>query len=313
MLLIVVYDAITQAVRVSPSQISFNDTSSLDYITHNLTVTNDAIYPVSYNFYSNISTAIEPYNRTGSIYNSLNQPSVNREAIPIIDFSVSEIYLNPGESQIVTVTVTPPNTDPQDHVIYGGYIHFVPLNQNDSNSTHYVNVGQAKPIHIPYIGIAGRQRDLPILGSDIHTYYYSETYVNKTENQITYKFNPKVSYDKLDYFVIVEFDLINPTKMITAELVQLPSMDLLGYVMLPNTDMPATPRGSDLYIGWNGYYFNSSAANIDSEKVDTRYAIPSLTGSYSLQLKALKLFGNPEQEDNWDMWRSGIINIERID
>lgn len=279
-----------------------------------MTVVNDAIYPVSYNVYNNISTAIVPYNRTGSTYNSLNQPSVNKKAISIIKFSLSEIHLNPGESQTITVTVTPPNTDPQDHVIYGGYIHFVPLNYYNSNSTHSVSVDRAKHIHVPYIGIAGRQRDLPILGSDIHTYYYNETYINKIENQITYKFNPKISYEKSDYFVIVEFGLINPTKMIVAELIQLSSMNFLGYVMLPNTDVPATSRGINLYIGWNGYYLNSSTVNIiDSEKVDARYAIPSLTGSYFLQLKALKLFGNPEQESDWDMWRSEVINIERVD
>lgn len=313
MFIFIVYDAIIQTVRVSPSQISFNDTSSLDYITHNLTVINDAIYHVSYNVYNNISTAVVPYNRTGSIFNSLNQPSVNKEAISIIDFSSSEIHLNPGESQIITVTIKPPNTDPQDHVMYGGYIHFVPVNQNDSNNTQSVRIDQAKPIHVPYIGITGRQKDLPILGSDMHTYYNNETYINKTENRITYEFNPKISYDRLDYFVIVEFDLINPTKMITAELVKLPSMDSLGYVLLPNTDIPATSKDSDLYIGWNGYYFNNSVVHINPENVDATYAIPSLTGSYFLQLKALKLFGNPEQENDWNTWRSEIINIKRID
>lgn len=298
----IVYDAITQPVQVSPSEISFNDTSSLNYITHNLTITNGATYAVSYSISSRISTGIKPYNQTGSTYNSLNQPSVNQDATSTIQFSQSEIHLNPGESRTVTVTVTPPSTNPQNHIMYGGFIQLSPSNEA---STH-------KAIHVPYIGVAGSQRDLPIFAENIQQYYSNDSAITQTADQVTYKFNSSRSYFKTDYFVLVEFGLINPTKIVKAELVSQLDKQVLGHVMLPATNVPATPKGNVMYVGWNGYYFNDTATSVESDRVDGGYAIPPTNGSYLIQLSALKLLGDPQNETDWESWRSGIIHIDRI-
>ncbi|KAL9542274.1 hypothetical protein PS6_009883 [Mucor atramentarius] len=300
--LVQVYDAITQPVLISPSEISFNDTSSLNYITHSLTITNNATYAVSYSISSKISIGIAPYNQTGPMYNSLNQPSVNQEAPATIQFSTSELHLNPGESQAVTVTVTPPNADPQNHIMYGGFIQFNPLNQT---STH-------KAIHVPYIGVTGSQRDLAIFKEGIQPKYNNQSAITLTGNQVTYKFNASISYFKTDYFVLFEFGLINPTKMIKAEVVRELDKQVLGQVSLPETNVPATPKDNDMYIGWNGYYFNDTVASLEADQVNSTYAMPSTTGSYFIQLSALKLFGDPQKEMDWESWRSGIINIDRI-
>lgn len=297
-----VYDAITQPVLISPSEISFNDTSSLNYITHSLTITNNAIYAVSYSISSKISIGIAPYNQTGSMYNSLNQPSVNQEAPSTIQFSTSELHLNPGESQVVTVTVTPPSADPQNHIMYGGFIQFNPLNQT---STH-------KAIRVPYIGVTGSQRDLAIFKEGIQPKYNNQSAITLTGNQVTYKFNASTSYFKTDYFVLFEFGLINPTKMIKAEVVRELDKQVLGQVSLPATNVPATSKDNDMYIGWNGYYFNDTVASLEPDQVNSTYAMPSVTGSYFIQISALKLFGDPQKEIDWESWRSGIINIDRI-
>ncbi|KAL9544843.1 hypothetical protein MBANPS3_007427 [Mucor bainieri] len=302
--LVQVYDAITQPVQVCPSEISFNDTSSSRYITHNLTITNGASFPVSYSVNSQISTGIQPYNQTGSTYNSsLNQPSVNQDAASTIQFSANEIHLNAGESQIVTITVTPPSTDRQNHIMYGGFVQFNPL--NNSSST-------LRSIHVPYIGVAGNQRDLPIFAEDIQAYYNNESAIIQTEDQITYKFNGSRSYIKTDYFVLVEFGLVNPTKMVKAELVRPLDQQVLGHVTLPYTNVAPTSKDKNMYVGWNGYYFNETVARLETDKVSARYAIPSTNGSYLIQLSALKLLGDPQNDTDWESWRSGIINIDRI-
>ncbi|KAK4517872.1 uncharacterized protein ATC70_001220 [Mucor velutinosus] len=300
--LVQVYDAIIQPVHISPPEIGFNDTSSPNYITHNLTITNGATYPVSYSISSKITTGIKTYNQTGSTYNSLNQPSVNQDATSAIQFPKIEIHLNPGESQIVTVTVAPPSTDPQNHIMYGGFIQFSPLN----------NTSTLRALHVPYIGVAGNQRDLPVFAENIQSYYSNETAIIQTADQVTYKFNSSRSYFKTDYFVLVKFGLINPTKLVKAELVRHLDKHVLGHVMLPATNVPATPKDNDMYIGWNGYYFNDTAASLEPDKVDGRYAIPTTNGNYLIQLSALKLLGDPQNEADWESWKSGIINIDRM-
>ncbi|KAL0145538.1 peptidase S8/S53 domain-containing protein, partial [Mucor lusitanicus] len=300
--LVQVYDAITQPVQISPPEISFNDSSSSNYLQHNLTITNNAIYPVSYSISSKISTGIEPYNQTGSAYNSLNRPAVNREATSTIQFSQSQMHLNPGESQVVTVTVTPPSAGPQKHIMYGGFIQFDPLNVTSTLAS----------IHIPYIGVSGSQRDLPIFADSIQSYYNNASNIIQTADQVTYKFNSSRSYFKTDYFVLVKFGLINPTKVLKAELLRQQDKQVLGHVMFPATNVPATPKGNDMYIGWNGYYFNNTAVNLEPDQVDARYAIPSTNGSYLIQLSALKLLGNPRNDADWETWRSGIINVFRV-
>lgn len=94
--------------------------------------------------------SITPYDRVISGYKLLD-PAPNTEAPANIKISAVEISLGSGQSGTVTVTVHPPNTDPLDHVMYGGFIQFYPANNN-----------HAKALHVPYFGVVGNQRDIPI-------------------------------------------------------------------------------------------------------------------------------------------------------
>ncbi|KAG2201320.1 hypothetical protein INT47_001408 [Mucor saturninus] len=150
-----VYDAITQVTHITPAQISFNDTSSTDYKTQTLTITNNGLHELTYRIFNNVSVTITPYNRAYTGYSLLlNPPSVTSMSATL-DISEEEVQLGPGQSKTISVTVQPPNADPLDHVMYGGFIQFYPINSQ-----------QAKALHVPYFGVVGVQRDIPVFMPD---------------------------------------------------------------------------------------------------------------------------------------------------
>jgi predicted phage tail protein len=65
------------------------------------------------------------------------------------------------------------------------------------------------------------------------------------------------------------------------------------------------------FASWDGYYVNQSAYDAFDSKKDTFEALytPVPSGEYVIRLRALKVFGDQNNEADWETWLSGPITI----
>lgn len=77
-----------------------------------------------------------------------------------VHFHETSIVVDGNQSAVATIAFHPPDTKPEnEHAIYGGYIEI--RSQNDEDDV---------PVHVPYIGAQGAQRDLAILDRNVSQY-----------------------------------------------------------------------------------------------------------------------------------------------
>ncbi|KAI8085140.1 peptidase S8/S53 domain-containing protein [Halteromyces radiatus] len=168
------YDMIKNPIHVSPSQISFNDTSSLiDYKTHTLQITNLGGESVNLTIHHRPSKSVNPYDSkketskkssSSSTFNrhdqsdedngnhyTLLEPVSRGDAQVELVFDKQQITLAPGQMIPIQIQVKlPSNTSSYDYQMYGGYIVW----ESTSDET--------KQASVPYFGVLGSMPDLPI-------------------------------------------------------------------------------------------------------------------------------------------------------
>ncbi|KAI8142150.1 peptidase S8/S53 domain-containing protein [Fennellomyces sp. T-0311] len=280
--LVQLYDSITQPVHVSPGSISFNDTANL-IKTHTLTVTNHGDSIASYEITNNVSVSVVPFNDSAQVDYTWNTPLAVGSDSARLRFSRKTIKISPGSSAEITVSVMPPDTDLKHHIMYGGYVQF---------KSH---VRDYKDITVPYFGIVGNQRDLPIfdqggpLVSDINmtTWHGSnDTFVfERTES------TP---------FAMLMLSLITGPRHIFASLYDETGSVLGSAFPAGELDflarMMKTYSSSVLHV-WNGTYYR------DDQVVDLK------PGNYRIGFEALKVFGDPNNSHDWEKHFSATIQI----
>lgn len=262
-----------------------------------------------------MSVSILPYNQstTGYTYIQPSSSSFNSPTASII-FSLNEVCLKPNESQEIQITVQPPDTNPLDHIMYGGYIQLDPIPSSS----------QAKALHIPYFGIVGSQRDIPIIDQNFNMI------VQNNATNITYGINDTIIYDftasyadegNEDEFMslLINFKLESPTLVLKGEVLE--DNQVLGYAFQPitylerdfvnNTDHPSEP------LIWNGEYFKNVPYDILGFSEENTPTIPKdeyvsvQSGNYSLRISALKQFGDLNNDEDWDSFTVGPIVVTR--
>ncbi|KAI8138497.1 peptidase S8/S53 domain-containing protein [Fennellomyces sp. T-0311] len=287
--LIQLYDSITQPVHVSPGSISFNDTAHL-HKTHTLTITNYGDSIVSYELVNNISASVVPYNASEEIDYISNSPIVIGTDSARLRFSKRSIKLSPGSSTEITVSVMPPNTDPHLHIMYSGFVQFKSL------ITGY------KDITVPYFGIVGNQKELPIFdeggpvvmdASLTTSYVGNDTYVFDRSDQGT-----------MPYFAIF---LRTGTRQISAPLYD-EHGSVLGYAFRPGrlSWWMRTPKSYAMYfvVPWNGTYYSTEDIN---QEVHSSAVGP---GRYRVGFEGLKVFGDPNNSNDWEKYLSATIQVK---
>ncbi|KAG1048825.1 hypothetical protein G6F43_008814 [Rhizopus delemar] len=283
--LVQVYDAITQRTHITPGQISFNDTATTHYRKQSFKVTNHGSKTIQYELVNQVSTGISPYDIAKSGYTPL-EPAVNVAAKANLRFSSKTFKLAPGQSKTITVTVTPPKTDAKKHIYYGGYITL------KSKQTK-----NGKDIRIPYVGVQGKQKDLPIfdegypyIGSSTQSYGVNDTYTYDRSKSSTAPFTV--------------YRLLTPTRLMKTELIDSAGKSL-GLYATGTAHLSRNFNDDKSYESafvWDGTYVPTSFAGA--------VALPAPAGTYRFRVSALKLFGNPKNEKDWETFTSGPIVLK---
>lgn len=286
--LVQVYDTIVQKSHIYPSQISFNDTATTKYRTKTITITNRGKKTISYEVKNDITTGISPYDVKNSGYTPL-EPALNSVAKANLRFSTKSFKLAPGKSKKITVTVTPPKTNPRDHVFYGGYIHVV--NKQKTNG--------ARDLRVPYFGVVGSQKTLPIFDEGF------PTIIDQKSNEYTPKDTFTFDRSSLTNAPIAVLRLITPTKTIKADLLDAKTKKVVGQFL---TGLDYVGRnfltGDDKYkqVLWDGTYIPTGFHDA--------LPVAAPAGTYLWQFSALKLLGDPKNKKDWEVYTSGPIVVK---
>ncbi|CDS09870.1 hypothetical protein LRAMOSA02547 [Lichtheimia ramosa] len=288
--LIQVYDTLTQGVHITPAAISFNDTANIGR-THKLTIKNNGDSTVSYQISNNMSVAIQPYDQDPYIY---SEPVIyindERNSEATFKFNKKTIKLGPGKSTTIKLTVTPPtkHNSPNDHIMYGGFIQFKSQQPN-----------KHKDLTVPYFGIVGDQRKLPLFMPDspvVTDENQSKLYNNKDD---VFVFDPK-NATTVPYFI---YGFRTPTAHLKATLYT-ESGKALGTVWSANYEIGRNTL-SEPYTAtiWDGTYKPTIG------KFEFPVSLQAPKGKYRIGWKALKLLGNPNKSQDWESWTSCIIQV----
>ncbi|KAI8346175.1 peptidase S8/S53 domain-containing protein [Blakeslea trispora] len=285
--LVQVFDAITQGVHASPAEISFNDTATTKYRTQTITVTNHGSKTVQFDVTNDAAIGISPYYLQATGYTPI-EPAGNVIAKASLRFSKKTFKLAAGASQKITVTVTPPKSDPKDHVFYGGFIHL--------KSKQLKNNADVK---IPYFGVNGKQSELPIFDKDFPLIIGMDSKQYTTDDTFTYDRN------QTDSEPIAVLRLLTPTAHVKTELIDTKTNKSIGQFLTGLDYLGRNFQAESQYnqYKWEGTYVPISVGNV-------AIPIPVPSGTYKFRMSALKLLADPSKASSWEKWTSGPIVVK---
>ncbi|KAG2218799.1 hypothetical protein INT45_005446 [Circinella minor] len=291
--LVQVYDAIYQTSHISPGSISFNDTANLNR-SQTLTIFNNGDSIAWYEITNHVSISIDPYNQTSDIsaYEFNSPPQYIDNGTAHLRFSRKTIKISPGSSTEVQVTVTPPETDPKLHIMYSGFIEF----KSKLPNSH-------KDMTVPYIGIVGNQRELPIF----------DTKLNCIAADRLYELDELYTFDRNNESTqfVIGMVFTTPSKLIVFRLYDYGTKMELGYALKPmknryRDDGSKARIGTDLWDG--SYYETLPPSNLERTlPVPQKHEVKP--GKYQIVVQALKLFGDPNNKNDWEDWTSNVIQV----
>ncbi|KAI8148975.1 peptidase S8/S53 domain-containing protein [Fennellomyces sp. T-0311] len=293
--LVQVYDAIYQSVHVSPASISFNDTEHLNR-QHTLRISNRGQDIVQYKVVYRNSVSLLPYNFQANDI-QFNEPAMSATNVNTaqLQFSQDTIIVHPKAHVDLTVTVLVPDINEKLHVMYGGYVFLQNTVENQASIT------------VPYIGIASKQRELPMFTRDIHPILRDssgqETEYN-TDNPLTYNRN----IPQTQPTILVS--LFTPSRLVEFPLYNVQGQEIgLAFAHSVNSNGRATtakPFSSALL--WDGTFRVRNAGFISDKKNPPKQMV-QIGSSYVIGVRALKIFGNPSNPNDWQEWKVGPITV----
>ncbi|EJP61235.1 subtilase-like protein [Beauveria bassiana ARSEF 2860] len=278
------WDAAHATTLVKPASLAFNDTlHRAQFLT--LHITNTAKEDVTYRL--DALTADTLYTFVSSRPSVGQSPPVHESAV--IEISQRDLVLGPGRSASVNISVTDPiGLDPGRLPVWSGWIAI-----NSSNSGL---------LTIPYLGLSGSLKDQPIIVSGgvsllehYNPWYEAEDKDLQDGGLIRYRITDDNSWG------LVAQVRIRPslgTRLVRAEVVPVSPRkwlaDRLQDRNLTAFTLEMFSHTEGIYETWNG-------------RLASGDYIP--TGRYKLAVRALRLFGDPNIESDWDLLETVTFQV----
>ncbi|KAI8377473.1 peptidase S8/S53 domain-containing protein [Radiomyces spectabilis] len=280
------FTALTNFIHISPSQLSFNDTSRLDTKTHTLQITNHGTTSVGAHLHHEPSLSIDTFD--SSVGNFVPaEPAERGHARIDLEFSTTVLELEPGETAEIQVTAELP-PPPHHYEMYGGYI----VLKTESNDT----VGS-----VPYFGILGRMKDLPLFDQG-YPFIASSDKLSKVSSEI-YEFD--ISQDAILPSLVVRMLMATPEVHITV-------LDADNKLVGELEGSPFTwerSRLDDKYFEWVVQWNGKVKSSNNATGISTSEAQMIDHGYYRLHIEALRLMGDRTENSDWEKWTSRLIHI----
>ncbi|KFA47278.1 hypothetical protein S40293_10279 [Stachybotrys chartarum IBT 40293] len=277
--LIQVYDAAYTTAYLQPSALSFNDTANFAE-TLNFTIYNEGTRNIAFDI-SHVPTHTL-YTLDEDAY-AYWRPGPNVAEYAELAFSSSKVTVAPGEANIIAVTATPPAG--LDEARYPYWSGFIAVNGSDGSSLSLAYQGLSGSLHdavtIPEVGGAFMGNSLYPPGYPLRA---NTTFTLPTPgNQVVDPYEVPLP--------VVNIDMTWGSLQVTADVVPLRSCASNSTVQRGTRSIgqvqgfpaPFMPRGFFYWL-WFG-------------QLDTGDFAPA--GRYKIVVRALRIFGDPSNEDDW--------------
>ncbi|OBZ91183.1 Minor extracellular protease vpr, partial [Choanephora cucurbitarum] len=302
-----------QQFHVTPAKLSFNDSAHFDSQKHTITIHNHhshktltfhinhdpSLTVLGFSTEHNSSAPSEPI----GLYNHNN-------SVAAISFSKTTVTVPAGKSIDVKLQIKPPTDTfkPSLHAIYGGFVS--------------VTTGNLKA-NVPYIGMIGNMFDLPILDRQAKSTSYapfpfpsiglSDGKTTLTGNQTVHveiKHNKDKTFGSGGVFILAR--LLTGTPVLQFQVLNAKTNKIIGDIPMSSDSTPrkwmsrntiSITESSSVYYSWywSGEYVprDSTLTSVKQKKVKI-----VKSGQYRIKIRALRVFGNPEQKNDWEEWLS---------
>ncbi|CAE6439697.1 unnamed protein product [Rhizoctonia solani] len=329
-----VYNAIKATGSLTPSELLLNDTANFNG-EHILLLNNCGKKPVTYKLTHVPAGTANTINGTEATAGPV--PLVNgAAAVKIIP---NKVTVPPGSTASVCVTFKPPaGLDPTTFPVYSGYIKATGSDNTTLRSTYMGVAAKLKDAKIfdmtdAYFGVK-----LPIMTDSWGSYVppdASATYTMKSGD------TPSVFYRLVQGTPLLRLDLIDSKTNITSnqrrsriegkftrrcKVYSRPGSTLPGHSMwdwlFPNDGKPCDGTFANVetlgvlyqedYLSRNSLAQNPDVTDFNVIQV-TEFAngtaIPD--GSYKILVRALKITGNAQAEEDFEVWTSPTVVVKR--
>ncbi|KAI8328345.1 peptidase S8/S53 domain-containing protein, partial [Blakeslea trispora] len=306
-----------QQFHVTPAKLSFNDSAHFDSQKHIITIHNhhsnkaltfhiDHDPSLTVTGYSTEESSLAPSEPIG-LYNHDN-------SVATISFSKAVVTVPAGKSVDIRLHVKPPTDTfkPSLHVIYGGFVS--------------VSTGSLRA-NIPYIGMIGNMSDLPILDRTSKPSLYapypfpsiglSDGVTTLTNNQtahINIRQNENEPFGSGGVFVLTR--LLLGTPVLQFQVLNAKTNKIVGDVPMSSNSTPrkwmsrntnTITESSSVYYSW---YWSGEYVPRDSTLTNEIHKVKVVkSGQYRIKIRALRVFGNPSQKNDWEEWVSPKLTL----
>ncbi len=270
-------NALRSRTLISPASLSFNDTEHLNSDVE-VAVTNSGNETVDYQL--TVRPAASVYLlANGSSYPSWF-PNDQTAASGILRATDTQFTLAAGQTQILYVSAEPPSdVDTERLALWSGFL--------------YIQGSDASAVSIPYQGLAGSLRNATTLPADGASVSRSNDQSHKPVPAGTEFVLPQPgTATSRDDIPLIIANLALGTTAITAEIVDAPSGSVLAE--LPGVPYYMITRGAGFGLYWDGELANGYYSG---------------AGTYKVRVKALRIFGDAANDDDWDVSDTVPIKI----
>ncbi len=270
-------NAVNSRTLISPASLSFNDTEHMNHDIE-VAVTNAGNETVEYQL--TVRPAISVYVlANGSFYPS-SFPNDQTPASGILRATTTKFTLTAGQTQALQVSADPPSdVDANGLALWSGFL--------------YVQGSDSSSVSIPYQGLAGSLRNATTLPSDGASVLNSNDQNHKPVLADTEFVLPKPgTAASSDGIPLIMVNLALGTTTIAAEIVDAPSGSVIAE--LPGVPYHMMTRGAGFGFYWDGELANGYSAG---------------AGTYKVRVKALRIFGDAANGDDWDVSDTVPIKI----
>ncbi|ORZ01661.1 peptidase S8/S53 domain-containing protein [Syncephalastrum racemosum] len=286
--------ALAQPFRISPAKLSFNDTEHIN-ATQTLTIYNNGETDLKMHLVHGPALTVTDYaSKDDTPLEPIRFAKSTSETAKVA-FDDADVTVPAGSSVKVQVHVTPPSGLP-DHAIYGGYIGFETRSMAAS---------------VPYIGMVGSMADLAILDRSNKYDPYPFPSIGYPNGTIVQGEGYFAINDSTEAYPVVLARLLTGTPLLELQVLDqhqkvlgVVPYDLAGETTrewLPRNTRSAT-SSSKIFDNWS---WSGEYTTADGKE---NWVEPGL---YYLRMRALHVFGDRSNDDDWDTWTSPKLHMAR--
>ncbi|KAM0334451.1 hypothetical protein ACHAQA_001478 [Verticillium albo-atrum] len=282
--LIQAYDAAFATTILSVSSLAFNDSDHLhaqSFVIKNIG-DEDVTYTLDHRPAAMAYTFADGTGRADTFPNEIT------DDYAALKFSKNMVTVKAGREQKVTVSLTLPEDIDNDRLpVYSGYV--VLYGDDD------------KVLHLPYMGIAGSLRDTPVLGDVGGFSFQAEAPVHAFSN---------------DSFILPAPGVVGADGLVPGVVVELILGTSLAYIeVLPvgHHDEDLTYEFLDIKTMGSAvpafqWVTRQTASFSWTGQLDSDSYAPA--GRYKFHVKALRIFGNPDDPEDYDTLETAAFSIK---